>query len=154
MVAEIYGGITALKSIFDMAKGLKDMNDESARKSAVIDLQEKIMNVQETHSSLVRQFEEVVAENQRLKSWEQEKTRYRLETIPPGLQVYSLKPDMANGEPPHRICANCYNKGIKSPLHIKGERHGQTYWICHTCGLNEATGTFSAPRVTPSRSNF
>ena len=41
MVAEIYGGISALKSAFDIAKGLKDIDDAARRNAAVIELQEK-----------------------------------------------------------------------------------------------------------------
>ena len=41
MVAEVYAGLTSLKVAFDLAKGLKDMDDATRRNAAVIELQEK-----------------------------------------------------------------------------------------------------------------
>jgi hypothetical protein len=40
MVAEIYGGLSAIKSAFDIAKGLKDIHDATLRNTAIIELQE------------------------------------------------------------------------------------------------------------------
>ena len=44
MVAEVYAGISAFKSMLDIVKSIKDMNDVSARQRAVIELQEKILS--------------------------------------------------------------------------------------------------------------
>ena len=56
MVAEIFGGISAFKAMFDMARSLKDMNDAAARKGAVIKLQEQILDAQAAQSALIEEI--------------------------------------------------------------------------------------------------
>ena len=41
MVGEALAGLSALKTAFDLAKGLKDITDVANRNAAVIELQEK-----------------------------------------------------------------------------------------------------------------
>lgn len=41
VVAETIAGLGAFKSMYDMAKALKDINDATVRNGAVIELQEK-----------------------------------------------------------------------------------------------------------------
>jgi hypothetical protein len=53
MVAEVFAGLGALKTAFDIAKGLKDIDDTTRRNTAVIDLQEKILSAQQSQASLV-----------------------------------------------------------------------------------------------------
>ena len=53
MVAEIYAGLSAFKAMFDMAKGLKDINDAAIRNGAVIELQEQILSAQQQQSELI-----------------------------------------------------------------------------------------------------
>ena len=52
MVGEVFAGFSAIKSAFDIAKGLKDINDATRRNAAVIELQEKILAAQQEHSEL------------------------------------------------------------------------------------------------------
>jgi hypothetical protein len=40
MVAEVFAGLGAFKTAFDIAKGLKDIDDATRRNAAVIELQE------------------------------------------------------------------------------------------------------------------
>jgi hypothetical protein len=53
MVAEVYASISAFKAMFDMARGLKDINDAAIRNTAVIELQERILSAQAEQSSLI-----------------------------------------------------------------------------------------------------
>src|SRR5437762_294468 len=117
MVGEVFAGLGAFKSMYDMAKALKDINDATIRNGAVIELQEQILSAQAAQSQLVdhvRTLEKKVAD---LEAWEAEKKRYQLQRLEPGVFVYSLKPDMAAGEPTHYICQTCYQRGKKSILH-------------------------------------
>ena len=50
MAAEIFAGVTALKTAFDLARGLKDIDDATRRNEAVIDLQQKILGAQQAQS--------------------------------------------------------------------------------------------------------
>jgi len=59
MVGEIYAGIGAVKAAFEIAKGLKDINDATIRNAAIIELQEKILRAQEEQSALVDRTREL-----------------------------------------------------------------------------------------------
>ena len=69
-----------------------------------------------------------------LKAWEAEKQRYELVELAPGFICYAIRASARGTEPFHRLCANCYNAGKKSPLqqHIRGSYYDQ--YKCHGCG--------------------
>jgi len=50
VVGEVFAGLGALKTAFDIAKGLKDIDDAARRNAAVIELQEKILAAREAQS--------------------------------------------------------------------------------------------------------
>jgi hypothetical protein len=70
MVAEVYGGISAFKAMFDLAKGIKDINDATLRNSAVIELQEKILAAQAAQANLVEKIRELETSMTKMKQWE------------------------------------------------------------------------------------
>jgi hypothetical protein len=145
MVGEALAGLGALKTAFDMAKGLKDIDDAVRRNAAVIELQEKILSAQQAQSALAEQVGELEKEVARLKTWEAEKGRYELQTLPPGVFVRVLKQSMANGEPVHRLCAKCYEDGQKSILQSAGVNHGEETLNCHGCGAHMKVGIYQPP---------
>jgi hypothetical protein len=130
MVGEVVAGLGAVKTAFDIAKGLKDIDNATARNAAVIDLQEKLLTAQAAQSALVERIRELEAEKTKLEKWEAEKGRYQLQKLPPGVFVYSLKNESAGGEPPHRLCSKCYQHNKKSIL----QESGNDYMKCHECG--------------------
>ena len=115
MVAEVFAGIGALKTAFDLAKGLKDIDDATRRNAAVIELQEKILSAQQSQSALIETVSDLEKEVTALKTWEADKARYELKALAPSVVAYALKDSMSNGEPPHDLCANCY-AAEKSPI--------------------------------------
>lgn len=134
MVAEVFAGVSALKTAFDIAKGLKDIDDATRRNAAIIELQEKILSAQSAQSELVETVGELKKRVTELETWETDKQRYELQEIWPGLFCYAVKDSMRGSEPPHRICANCYSSGKKSFLQkpISGEYYDE--YRCNTCG--------------------
>src|SRR5580700_4098699 len=103
MVGEVFAGLGALKTAFDIAKGLKDIDDAARRNAAVIELQEKIISAQQSHSALVERVHDLEGEVAGFEKWEAEKQRYTLTDFGGNSFAYALKPETANGEPPHRI---------------------------------------------------
>jgi hypothetical protein len=101
--------------------------------SAVIELQEKILSAQETQSALVERVSELEKEVTRLKNWEADKSRYELTEIAPGILALSIKESMRNGEPLHRICANCASEGKKSYLQRHPGGPGTYRLRCNVC---------------------
>ena len=68
------------------------------------------LSAYEAQASQAARLRELEKEILELKDWKGEAERYRLGEIGPGLLAFSLKPGMERGEPPHHLCANCYNK--------------------------------------------
>ena len=54
MVAEVFAGLSAIKTAFDLAKGLKDIDDATRRNAVIIELQEKILSARDAQS--IKQF--------------------------------------------------------------------------------------------------
>jgi hypothetical protein len=116
MAGELLAGLSAFKAMLDLAKGLKDINDSTARNAVAIELQEKILAAHAQQAALVEKVGELEKVVARFETWEREKQRYRLKELVPGLFAYALKRTETNGEPAHALCANCYERGVKSIL--------------------------------------
>jgi hypothetical protein len=114
MVGEFFAGVSAIKSAFGLAKGLKDIDDATRRNAAVIELQEKILIAQSAQSELIEQIRALETEMTQLKAWGSEKERYELKAVGSGAFAYMLKPEARGTEPPHWLCPNCYAQSKKS----------------------------------------
>ena len=134
MASELLASLSVFKSMMDVAKGLKNMNDATVRNPAVIELQEKILAAQAQQSALIERVRELKKQVAELETWEAEKQRYELIDFGGRTFAYLLKPQMSSTEPPHRICAACYQKGHKSILQCIGENsYGQGHYACPEC---------------------
>jgi hypothetical protein len=118
MVGEVFAGLGALKTAFDIAKGLKDIDDATRRNAAVIELQEKILAAREAQSTLLDRVGELEEEVAGFETWDAEKQRYELKQLARGgaAFAYALKANAQPAEPFHCICASCYQKRTKSIL--------------------------------------
>jgi Zn finger protein HypA/HybF involved in hydrogenase expression len=140
MVGEALAGISALKAAFDVAKGIKDIDDAVRRNAAVIELQEKILTAQQAQSALIEQVGELEKEVARLKAWDAEKQRYELKTIARGTVAYMLKPAERGSEPPHWLCATCHGKSKKAFLQNTGMHlQRSSIYMCGECQAKLAT---------------
>ena len=59
MVAEVFAGLSAFKTLFDTARSLKDMNDAVVRSAAVIELQEQILSARAQQIELIERVREL-----------------------------------------------------------------------------------------------
>ena len=157
MVSELVTGLGLFKTLLNMAKGLKDMNDASVRNAAVIELQEKILAAREQQSALAERVGDLEKEVARFEAWDADKERYELKEIASGQFAYALKEEASDSEPAHMLCANCYGQNQKSILQIEVRdpgRHKVTF--CQRCGwdlFSPGTGGRSEahlPKVRPS----
>jgi Zn finger protein HypA/HybF involved in hydrogenase expression len=139
--------------MLDVAKGLKDMNDAAVRNAAVIELQEKIFAAQSQQKALIERVRELEKRVTEFETWESEKQRYQLTDFGGGTFAYVLKPEMSGTEPPHRICAACYQKGHKSVLQRKRENSlGQERYACPECKVDFHFGDRDRKQtIEPSR---
>jgi hypothetical protein len=145
MVAEVFASLSAIKSAFDIAKGLKDIHDVAARDRAVIELQKEILTAQQEQATLISRVSELEKEVTRLKDWEADKARYELAEISLGIVALSIKESMRKGEPFHRICADCAANGKKFYLqqYIRGPYYDE--FRCHGCKVELAINKGNPP---------
>jgi hypothetical protein len=139
MVAEVFAGIGAIKTAFDIAKGLKDIDDATRRNAAVIELQEKILTAREAQSTLLERISELEKKVASFETWESEKQRYELKDVGRGSLAYAVKESMRNAEPPHQICVTCYQHGKKSPLQPSAIMYAR-HLICPECKTDLVVG--------------
>lgn len=142
MAAELIMGLGAIKTAFDLAKGLKDIHDVAARDRAVIDLQKEILAAQQAQFALVERVSNLEKEVAGFETWEAEKKRYKLTDFGGGTFAYLLKQEAANGEPIHRICAHCYEDGHRSVLQFSAKSSGQDYYDCPRCKARPTFGVY------------
>ena len=92
MAVDIITGLGIFKTLFDSAKGLKDINDTAVRNTAVVELQEKILAAQAQQAALIEHVHELEKEVARFETWETEKQRYQLHDFGGRTFAYVLKP--------------------------------------------------------------
>ncbi len=121
MAADVFAGLTALKTAFDIAKGLKDIDDARRRNSAIIDLQQALLDAQEAQAALTETIGELKKRVADFETWDAEKQRYELKSLASAgaALAYAIKPAVHGAEPFHCICAACYQTGKKSILQFK-----------------------------------
>jgi hypothetical protein len=137
MVAELFAGLSAFKSMYDAAKALKDMNDATVRNGAVIELQEKILAAREAQTTLLERVSDLEKEVAGLKAWDSEKQRYELKQLYRGPHAYILKEGEEKGEAAHALCTNCYQRGFKSFLQMSGHVIvNDRTWSCPACKMS------------------
>jgi hypothetical protein len=150
MVAEVFGGISALKAALDIVKTIKDASDVATRQGIVIKLQEQILSAQQAQFSLVEKVRALEEEMTRFETWDTEKDRYQLKQLGSLAFVYILKIGAANGEPLHWLCANCYQNRKKRLLQYvshgsPGPDYTKDIWRCPDCGSQIVAPLHSSP---------
>ncbi|MGO4682987.1 hypothetical protein AB4Z24_05515 [Hyphomicrobium sp. 2TAF46] len=144
MISEISAVMGTLNGAKDLLQSIIGLRDSAAVQAKVVefnnlimDAQQRVFAAQEERTALIQKVGELEKKIASLEHWETEKQRYELKKVGFGdrIVVYSLKPGMEGGEPPHSICANCYQKGEKSPLQEE-ERGGGVYLYCPHCKTN------------------
>src|SRR5690242_14241117 len=108
MVAEVYAGLGAIKAAFDLARGLKDINDATVRNAVVIELQEKILDAQAAQAAALERIGQLEKQVAAFEQWETDKQQYELKDLGCGALAYMLKPDARGTKPPHAVCTNCF----------------------------------------------
>lgn len=152
-MASISAAVSSLKTASEIAKAFLQLKSDAERNAKVIELQSVILSAQSNaiaaQSDQFAMLEEVRAlkeEIANVKAWETEKQRYQLVNPYFGSTVYALKKSMSNGEPPHYICASCYQSGKKSILQCRRPTYkngdGTAALRCPACN-SEATTAYT-----------
>jgi mannose/cellobiose epimerase-like protein (N-acyl-D-glucosamine 2-epimerase family) len=129
VAAEIMSGLGGLKTAFDLAKGLKDIDDTVRRNAAVMELQEKILTAQQAQAALVERLRELEKQVASFEQWDIEKEKYELKEIYRQTLAYVIKENARGTEPSHSICAACYQMRRKSIL----QKSDAVHMTCPEC---------------------
>ena len=143
-IASISALMTSIKTAKDLAQSMATVRDIAMFQENLVNLRGEIINAQdaalsaqEEQGKLLENIKELKADIAALKAWDAEKQRYELRDLreAKGIFVYALKPDAANGEPEHMICATCFQNGKKSILQAETRIPGRaSVLVCHGCG--------------------
>lgn len=146
-MGSIAAALGGLKTAGEIAKALLQLKSDAERQAKVIELQSVILGAQSSAISaqsdqfaMLEQVRALKEEIGRMKVWETEKQRYQLVTPSDGSTVYALKKAVSNGEPPHYICASCYQEGKRSILQNFQPKGGGTVFACPVCKSQAPTG--------------
>ena len=122
-MAMFQGAISGLKTAADLAIGLSKLNTMAEVQGKAIELQQIILSAQGSALSaqseqfaLVEKIRALEKEIADIKAWEETKQRYQLVQVWNGFFVYALKEQSKGTEPPHWICAKCYEDGSRAIL--------------------------------------
>ena len=160
-LAAISSAATGLQAAGQIVKSLVGLKISSEVQTKVIELQAVIMAAQgdalaaqSDQFALLERIRNLEAEVAKAKAWEAEKERYALTEFPTGVFAYVLKPDAAGGEPPHRVCASCYQEAHKSILQTLRREHGGEYVECKRCKSTFLLSAFHEPPINYTRGEF
>jgi hypothetical protein len=138
----ISAAIGSLKTATDIVTGLVQLKLSSEVQAKVSELQGQILTAQASalaanseQFSLLQQVRSLEAQIAQMKDWEAEKTKYDLTAIGTGAFTYARKADVQPPQPPHWICAACYENGVKSVLQDAGDhpQNHQRLYRCQRC---------------------
>jgi hypothetical protein len=139
-ISAIAGALSALKGANDIAQAMIGLRDTAAFQAKLIEFQAKIIEAnnsafaaQDERTALLRQISELEGEVASLKAERSRLQRYELKDFGGNTFAYQLKPSEANGEPMHRACPNCYQKGHISILQFSHNESGQDWYTCVPC---------------------
>jgi len=141
-VLSIQAALSSLKTAGDIAKGFMEMKQFAEVSGEVMKLNVAILAAQRSaidanasHSEQVDAIRELEKEIVRLKDWNADKIRYKLVAVVDGAFAYAVQEAVCNSEPPHYVCASCYNAGQKSILQrsFEHERRMNYYYSCSKC---------------------
>lgn len=141
-MSAISGLLSSLNAAKDIAQAMIGLRDSKALEPKILEFHAALLKAngsalaaQQQLFALLETVRELKEEVARLENWSAQKERYELQQVPSFHKpfAYALKADVQGGEPPHYICANCYEHGKRSIL--QPERNGLAKSIvCHDCG--------------------
>ncbi|HEX4296288.1 MAG TPA: hypothetical protein VHZ29_19300 [Rhizomicrobium sp.] len=135
-MASIQAAMTGLNAAANIGGALLKLVSGTEIQTKVIELNTQILAAQTSalaansdQFALLQEVREMKEELARVKAWEAEKQKYELHRYPTGSFCYSIKDAMRGSEPPHEICANCYEQGKKRIL----QRQNHLFVFCPNC---------------------
>lgn len=143
---DLFSAASGANAAFQLANSILKMkvNSEVRAKTQelidnLIELQGKVLAGQADYAEIASSKRELENEMMKIRNWEEEKQRYKLHRFPYGTITYVLKQERDDGEPPHYLCANCYQDSVKSILQRNPAMYG-LHFLCPRCKVEISTG--------------
>ncbi|HZS83836.1 MAG TPA: hypothetical protein VFA50_13255 [Stellaceae bacterium] len=153
-MSAIAAALAAFNTAKNIAQAMIGLRDAAAFQSKMIEFQSAILDAQNSafaandeRAAMIERVRELETKVAKLEAWEAQKQRYKLDRLEPGVFVYTLKPEMAAGEPPHHICQTCYERGKRSVLHADEHVNGIHHLSCNDCGAKLQVGNWNPPKL-------
>jgi len=132
-------GLNAAKALFDIGKTMLGLRDSAQLLEATVEFNQQLLTVQRAlldaqaeQTALVQNISALEKEIADLKALDHEKEKYELKKVRRGI-AYTLKPEAQGTEPPHFICAQCYDDGKRSIMQNFNPATPPAY-KCNRCG--------------------
>lgn len=139
-IGSALASLNAAKTIAQAMIGLRDAQAFQAKaiefQSKILDAQSSVFAANEERTALIERVRQLEKQMTDLEAWDAEKQKYELKHLPPGAFAYALKSESGVGEPPHWLCAACYQCHKKSILQDQGERGREHRWSCPECKVD------------------
>jgi hypothetical protein len=139
-MGSIAAAVSSLKGASDIAKGLLSLHTMTEVQSkaielnqAIIDAQHQIFAANAAQSQLVERVRQLEGQIAAMENWDAESQRYKMATPYSGVTVYAVQKTMSNGEPPHYLCANCFQSRKRSILANSTAKDGHIAIVCAAC---------------------
>ena len=114
-ISQAAAALSSLQALVELGKAASNVRDQGAFLAQSNELQAQIAGLlgeivagHQKNSSLQVEIESLKRKLSDLEDWEKEKLRYELIDFGGETFAYRLKADAANGEPPHRLCPDCF----------------------------------------------
>ena len=138
VIAEASAIVTSIKATIEIVKGLKSSNDSHTITQVQTDILEKLFAIQmdalalqEKHSALIDDKEELIKKNEQFEQWRNTESEYELKELKTGIFVYSYKNSQQSVVPMHWLCPQCWNDRKKSIL--QSGFHDENVYECPQC---------------------
>lgn len=155
-LAEVTALIAGIKGTIDIAKSLKSAHDAHTITQTQTEILEKLLALQaealvlqEKHSALIQEKDELAKKLMQLEDWAQTETQYQLKEVAPRIFVYIAESSTPSIENEPWYCANCFNQHQKSVLQSTSESSEYHEFMCHRCknSISFSSGSPSAGQI-------
>ncbi len=140
MLLEIQSALSTVKSIGELTSLVINSKADGEVKAKATELNNSILSLQNTLFSLQTQNHELLDSKREieekyvnLSNWKKKAKRYELSALCPGVFVYSLKEKHHSSEPPHNICAKCYEDSKAYILQASEIKTTGIHYLCPNC---------------------
>ena len=157
-VIAIGAAIGAFKNLADLVGKLGDGRSEESREAvaelynSVLDIQQQLLAAQHREHDLLARYRALEEEIAHARDWQAEAARYVLRSVEGGV-VRQQKADHASADPPHWLCANCFEEKMRSYLQRDARVvNGRNLWKCARCSSAVLVDPDTAPGIDSAKS--